>query len=194
MKNKWQQSIVELPNAESGKAVPIIADGGIATVNLGDGRNIPVLIIDTSKRPDIVDLVNAHKELPPGDVKSMWGKRSKSNKFISLILTFEKPSHAVVVLDFDIVKQGILVEQIVTTQALYLQPGHYGDKVSTTLDKSKIIVEVRNTGFREKWNEIFQDELVTHFRKNGLSRKSSVEVAKNVISSLRLLVDFRIRK
>jgi len=82
MKNKWQKKFIKLPNDVSQEPVSIIADGSIATVHFGDGRNIPVLIIDTAKRPDIVDLVKAQQEQPPGDVKSTWVRLSKSKNLI----------------------------------------------------------------------------------------------------------------
>lgn len=66
MNSKWHSKFVELQNEVHKEPVPIIADGSIATVHFGDGRNIPVLIVDTAKRPDIVDLVKAQEEQPPG--------------------------------------------------------------------------------------------------------------------------------
>ena len=35
------------------KPVPIVADASIATAGLERGRNIPLLILDTSSRPDV---------------------------------------------------------------------------------------------------------------------------------------------
>lgn len=194
MKNKWQNKFIELPSAEYKEPVPIIADGSIATVHFGEGRNIPVLIIDTTKRPDINDLVNAQREQPPGDVKSSWGWQSKSKNLISLILEFERPSQTIVILEFNIVEQGILVESILTAQGLYLQPGFPGDRLKNTFNNSKIIVEIPDKGFRNEWNKLFQTELEVYFRKKGLNRKASREAVNNAISDLRKLINFRLRK
>lgn len=139
-------------------------------------------------------MVKAQEEQPPGDVKSGWGRLSKSKKFISLILVFERPSQTTVILEFDIVKQGILIESILTAQSLYLQPGHPGDRLSTTLHNSKIIAEIPDMGFREEWKKMFPNELEAYFRKKGLNRKSSREAAKNAISDLSKLINFRMRK
>jgi prepilin-type processing-associated H-X9-DG protein len=194
MKYKWHNNNIELPNRESERPVKIVGDGSIANVLFADGRLIPVLIIDTSTRPDIVDLVKVQEEQPPGDVKSIWGRVSKSKKYISLILVFERPSHTVVVLEFDITKQGILVESILTAQALYLQPGQPGDKVSSTRANSSIIVEIPDMGFREVWNKLFQHELEIYYRTNGLNRTMSREAAKNTISETRKFAKLRISK
>jgi hypothetical protein len=194
MKNKWNNKFVELPNEVSQEPVPIIADGSIATVHFGDGRNIPVLIIDTAKRPDIVDLVKAQEEQPPGDVKSTWGRLSKSKNLILLILVFERPSQTTVVLKFDIVKQGILVESILTAQSLYLLPGSPGDRLKNIYNNSKIIAEIPDKGFRKVWNKLFQNELDAYFRKKGLNRNASREAVKNAISDISKLVNFRMRK
>ncbi|MDP8267121.1 MAG: hypothetical protein P9L97_00205 [Candidatus Tenebribacter davisii] len=193
MKNKWHSEFIEITNEVNKEPVPIIADGSIATVHFGDGRNIQVLIIDTTKRPDIVDLVKAQEEQPPGDVKSTWGRLSKSKDLISLILVFERPSQTTVILEFDIVKQGILVESILTAQSLYLQPGRPGDRLKNTVNNSKIIVEIPDIGFRKVWNKLFQTELEAYFRKKGLNRKASREAVKNAISDLRKIVNFRMR-
>jgi len=194
MKNKWHSEIIELQNEVSKEPVPIIADGSIATLHFGDGRNIPIIIIDTAKRPDIFDLVKSQEEQPPGDVKSAWGRLSKSKNFISLVLFFERPSQTTVILEFNIVEQGILVESILTAQSLYLQPGLPGDRLKNTVNNSKIIVEIPDMGFREVWNNLFQSEVEAYFRKKGLNRKASCEAAKNAISELRKLANFRMRK
>ena len=46
--------------------VPIVAEGAISSTTLGDGRLIPVLILDTSNRPDIDEFVRVHQHLPAG--------------------------------------------------------------------------------------------------------------------------------
>ena len=50
--------------------VPILADAAIATEKIGNGKLIPVLILDTSERPDVAELIRIHAHLPQGDVIS----------------------------------------------------------------------------------------------------------------------------
>ena len=73
MKLKSRQ--VEIPIKHPWEAQParIINDAAVATVGVGDGRLIPLVIIDSAERPDIEELVRVHKYLPPGDVKVQWG-------------------------------------------------------------------------------------------------------------------------
>lgn len=53
--------------------VPIVGDGAIANPDLGDGRIVPVLIVDCEGFSALEDLISLHQGLPPGDVVSMWG-------------------------------------------------------------------------------------------------------------------------
>lgn len=193
MKNKWHRTDIALPNLESAKPVPIVGDGAIATVILGEGRMIPVVIIDTSQRSDVEDLVKAQKQQTPGDVQSQWARLSHSKRYIALLLTFKRPSNILLILEFDIVKQGILIEFILTTKALYIQPGRNGDRLSSTLDNERILVEVPELGFREEWRKIWHKELEKHFRKEGLKRGEAREAAKTVMSQLYEISIFRMR-
>ena len=87
--------------------VPVVADGSIATVAVGDGRMIPLLILDTSKRPDIEDMVKVHHHMgSQGDVTSVWGRPDRffDTGTVRLLLTFERPSRCQVLLQFDIKK------------------------------------------------------------------------------------------
>ena len=54
---------VSIQHPVEAEPVPVVADGSIATVAVGDMRMIPLLILDTSKRPDIEDMVKAHHHM-----------------------------------------------------------------------------------------------------------------------------------
>lgn len=193
MKNKLHHETIEFKNLESQIPVPIIADGSIASASLGDGKCIPVLIIDTSKRSDINDLVKAINTQLPGDVRSGWINYKKQAGLISLFLNFERPSEIIVILEFNIIRQGILIESILSSKALYLQPGKNGDKVSSTFCNDRILVEVPDMGFYSQWNEIFQKQLEIYFRKNGADRKTSEVAAINAIVEARKIIKLRIK-
>lgn len=73
-KDKWHREAIPVRHPAEAEAVPVVADAGIATVGVGDGRMIPLLILDTSQRPDIEDMVKAHHAVDgQGDVKAQWG-------------------------------------------------------------------------------------------------------------------------
>ena len=114
MSQRWRRANIPLTGSGSSKTVPIVGDAAIATPILGEGRLIPVLIIDTSDRPDIGDLVKILQRPPLGDVTSQWGRLHWHKKTVALILTFKRPSKVVVILEFDVTEQGILVDLILT--------------------------------------------------------------------------------
>ena len=73
--------------------VRIVSDAAIARQDLGEGRLIPLLIIDVVERPDIINLVNAHEHLPPGDMTCLWGQPQGEKNKISLIIDFIRRSN-----------------------------------------------------------------------------------------------------
>ena len=85
--------------------VPIVADASIASMAVGDGRIISLLILDTSKRPDIEDMVKAQNHMrSQGDLTASWGRPDTffDTGTVILILTFEKPSRCLILHQFDI--------------------------------------------------------------------------------------------
>jgi hypothetical protein len=90
-------------------------------------------------------------------------------------------------------KQGNLVESILISQSLYLQPGCLGDRLINTLDNIRIIIEVPDMGFRNVWDPIFLAAVEAYFRKKGLNKKASHEAAINGIHEMRKLISFRMR-
>jgi hypothetical protein len=83
----------------------------VSTRGAFGGQLVPLVILDTSDRPDIDELIRVHgTPQHPGDVKIQWVELAGHKGFIALILTFLRPSEATVIIEFDIVKQGVLVE------------------------------------------------------------------------------------
>lgn len=183
---KWKKGGIKIRNRAEKKPVPIVSDAAVATRGTADGRIIPVLIIDTSLRPDIEDMVRAHRYIGAGDAKSTWSIPSRFNfDKISLILTIVKPSRCVLIIEFNIVRQGGLVDQIIYAQGVYIQPGKEGDRLSTTMDHDRILVEVPSRHFRNEWDRIFYKALSKNFKKRGLSRNDSKNAARNFIKEWR---------
>jgi hypothetical protein len=52
--------------------VPIVADAAIATEWMGDGRLIPLIIVDTTDRLDLEEFIRIHQYASPGDAGSQW--------------------------------------------------------------------------------------------------------------------------
>jgi hypothetical protein len=152
---------------------------------------VPLIIIDTTNRSDLDEFIRLQEHLPPGDVDSQWGQLPGGSGRVALVLSFKKPIESTAVLEFDIVRQGILVDQIVTAKLLYLQSGRPGDRFITNPDAPRIFVEVLAGGFREHWDKLFHKQLAKHFRATGLGRQMSKEAARKAIMEMRDFGRFR---
>ena len=159
------------------KPVPIVADGSVASADIGEGRHIPVLILDTVNRPDIVTMVRAHQEVGSGDVISYWSFKRRLSGLDAprLILRTTKPSICVVTIDFDFSKnQGCLVDLIMRSQAIYLQPGRPGDRVSSTFGAPRISLEIPvNEVFEKRFRTLHEKSVFQQFRKRGMRRRQA---------------------
>ena len=164
---------------------PIVGDAAVAEGHIAEGRLIPLVIIDAEVRPDIAELIRAHQHTPPGDVTCRWGQLQGSKDRVALFLHFTKPIQLSAALEFEIVRQGILVEQMLVAKCLYLQPGKPGDRISTSWKVPRILIEVPDTGFREAWDYLFERNLVADFKRRGLSRQQAKQVTKEALSKLR---------
>ena len=192
-----QRLEIPLRHETEAHPVPIVADASIATAVVGEGRNIPLLILDTSSRPDIETMVQAHQTLGPGDATSVWS--FKESGFVCrtprLLLKVTKPSECVVVIDFDMAKrQGPLVDQIVWAQGVYLQPGRPGDRLATTMDNPKILVEVpASKEFEKRFWPIYEKAIFRNFRQMGMSRADAKQSVQTFLREWRDIFHRRIQ-
>ena len=164
-----RRGTITIHNEREKRPVPNVADAAIAAERFADGRLVPLLILDTTDRPDLEELVRIHEHLSPGDVECQWGALDPK-EHISLVLLFKRPIESVAILDFDIVKQGILVDQILAAKLLYIQAGQVGDRFYKNPHAPKILVEIPDTGIRDYWDKIFHRHMTKHMRRSGLSR------------------------
>jgi hypothetical protein len=186
---------IPLHSEQERRPVPIVADAGIAAATLGDGRLVPLLIINTAERPDLDELIRVHEHLPPGDVDIQWGTLPGSKKdHVALVLWFKKPIEATAILEFDIVRQGILIDQILTARMFYLQPGRPGDRLKTTLGARRIFVEVPDTGFRERWEKLFHKRLAKNMKSKGLGSQEARQAAAKAIEAMRTVGRLRMKR
>lgn len=195
MKKKRKIASIQLNNEIEKVPVPIVSDALIATTGIADGRLLPLVIIDASSRPDIEDWIKANKYLGPGDAETFWGKLSEKDEGkIDLILVITKPSRCVVLLEFDIVSQGILVDLIVRNRGLILQCGREGDRLISTTEKDRILVEVPSKDVQEEWNTIFHSVLEKNFRKEGFRRHEAKKMSEEAILKLRKVHALRMKE
>jgi hypothetical protein len=153
--------------------VPIIGDGAIGSPIFGDGRLIPVLIIDFDTNRALRDLIHLHENTQPGDAIVTWGHSRFfrfNNKYVYLVLDFTRPSEVTAAFKFDVDRQGGLVDGIINACGVYLQPKESGLRVVQGLDEPKILVEIPASADLPNWDEIYNARLVKQFRRQGLSR------------------------
>jgi hypothetical protein len=184
----WDRTLSRLfrPKIRSDvRVASIVGDAGIADGHVAEGRLIPLVILDAEERPDLKELVRAHAGSRAGDVDCQWGQINQRSDRVALMLHFMKPVEVSAALEFEIVRQGILVEQILVAKCLYLQPGKVGDRLSNTFNEQRILVEVPDTGFRPTWDVLLQRHLVADFRQRGLSRQQAKAATKGAIEKLR---------
>lgn len=187
-RSKWRKMEMPLRHPSEKDPVPIAGDGMVATAIQSYGLWIPVLILDTSSRPDFETLVHAHGELGPGDAISGWSFKTRFGLGFAapkLVLRFTKPSQCVVIVKFDLESQGILVDQILWAKGVYLQPGRPGDRLATTFDTPRILVEVTANGaFAKRFRSARKKALFRSFRYKGMSRIDSKNAVRALLGKL----------
>jgi len=136
---------------------------------------------------------------PSGDVHCTWGS-NKALKWkkapadlskIALFLEFERPCETFVNIEFDVLKHAAVIDTILESKALYLQPGKEGDRFMHDPDRSKISVEVPDTGFKELWSKLWHKSLVKRFKKTGLNRSDAIKAADKTIKETRKMYSYR---
>jgi hypothetical protein len=177
----------------SAEICKIVADGGISIPDVGEGRFIPILVIETADYSFIPEFIRMHQSIDSGDTKLKWGLDSKNysrQKQVYLNITVLKPVELDFFIEFDIESQCSLVDAILQARSLILQTGKFGDKASD-LKKPKLLFEVPDLDFDREWNNIFIETLIRIFRKKGNSKKVSKRLAINRIDSIRELWKIR---
>jgi hypothetical protein len=183
---------IKLNHAREALPVRIVGDGAISTSGVGDGRMLPVLILDTAQRPDIREYAALHKISGPGDVQVQWGQMPEYADTMMLILAFKRPVEMKAIIAFDLQRNhGFLVEQILGMNGVYIQAGAEGDRLKNTMDTPRVIVEIPDTGFRVIWDKLYLKFTERKFREMGLTRKDARNAAGEAIAKLREFGSFR---
>lgn len=176
---------------ESYRLVPIVADGAIGHPDILDGRILPVLILDCAKHQALEDVIHAHEHTPPGDCTTTWKWKLLSRRHVYLQLDFRFPIETTAVVAFEVATQGALVESIINTRCVYLQPLSSGELVSEGLGMPKILVEVPATTTFPIWDALHRRALEKRYKKKGLSSKQAREA---VTQHLARMHDIQFRK
>ncbi|MDO0822532.1 hypothetical protein [Desulfosporosinus nitroreducens] len=170
----------------------LVSDVAITSAHIANGKTVPLVILDTTDNRDIEEVILFHGSVQQGHVKTRWGK-SRDNKVICLIFTFINPVPKEFVVAFDTRKQGGVIDLIIKSQLLYIQPGKPKDRVSNTMDAPRLLVEVPSTYFANEWKKTFDEIMTRYFRKQGLSKKKAKSAATDLHNEWGIIRDFRLK-
>ena len=194
MPSKWHWGEIRLQTSDEAQPVPIVWDGLVGVRGLGEGRLIPLLILDTTKRSDIDDMIRAHHHLGPGDATSVWMRPSRwTEDRVGLVITTIKPTRCTIVIEFDLDTWGGTVDKIVEKQAVYIQPGRPGDRLVTTMDHGRLLVEIPTREFRQNWDHMFRKATIAKLRRRGLNRTQAKQAAAQFMETWRQALSHRMR-
>jgi hypothetical protein len=187
--SRFRSGLIELSHEREKDALRIVADGAIGHPGVGEGRLIPLVILDTSSRPDLEEYIRVHQYGGAGDVKCQWGQLIGHDNTVALVLSFIRPAELVAIVEFDLQRHhGVLVEQVLGTKALYIQTGREGDRLKHDVNLPKVILEVPETGFgRQFWDRIYCRYTTAKLRERGLNSADAKRAAKESIAELRKL-------
>lgn len=191
---RMQYRDINFRNPSERVPVRIISDAMVATGHIGDGRFIPLLILDENQRPDIAEMIRIHHQVAvPGDQHHQWGRLPGREGTISLVLEFIRPAELKAILNFDIEKQGGVVDAVIRARALYLQSGKDGDRLINTLDKPRILVEIGDLGIDREWEDELRKHLFKRFRRDGMSRAEAKRAVVVCLAEWRKMTGQRMR-
>jgi len=146
-----------------------------------DARLVPLVVIDTSERPDLDSLFASYTPEAVGNVAIQWGRRDGAPKgTVTLNIKFIAPVEQLLMLDFEIVRQGLLVDGILRTRELYLQ-GIRSNDADQEARSPKIRVVVPDTKFDGIWQELLMDELVQRSKALGATEHHARFLAQESI-------------
>ena len=203
---------IHKPKAKKRKAilpymhvVDIVADGTLADSRQAGGLQVPVLVLDTSQRPDINDVLLAHsyEHLDNGDVETIW-TQSDAN-WIGLDVQFKRPVETRAIIRFPLPKYAMLIHLTLTAQSLRIHPGQPGSKFSdfyfpvesddraVESTSESLFLDVPRGGFEIIWNDMYRSHLVKYFKNTRkCSDAKARELAEEAFSNIDTMSNFRL--
>ncbi len=166
-------------------------EGLLSSHNIGEGRLIPVLVLDVGENQDINDLIQMHDSIIAGDAAITWIQDFYNRKDFILRIKFIKPMEISFGIRFKISEDYSIIDGIIQSKGVFIQTGKKGDKVSKSLDKSKILIEVPETGIKSIWSQMLNKALISKYKKMGFSRTESKEITQDHILKMRELWKIR---
>lgn len=170
----------------------LLEDGLYSSEGYGEGRLIPVVVIDFSQHKVILELIDHHNSIDNGDVTLRWITNILDKKSLILKVNFSKPITIEFGINFNTLQSFNIIDAIIQSRGLIIQNGKKGDKPSRNFKHTSLMIEVPNLGFDNIWEKKFHANLESYFRKKrGLSKKEAIMYTKEHIKQIRELLKIR---
>jgi hypothetical protein len=88
-------------------------------------------------------------------------------------------------LDFDLGRQGSVIDLAMRAHAIYLQAGKPGDRLYRTLDSPRMIAELGGQMPAKKWEDLWAKATIKRLRAKGLGRSEAKGGARVLIDQFR---------
>jgi hypothetical protein len=107
-------------------------------------------------------------------------------------LRFLQPIDVQLVLMFSIETQGLVVDLMLRGEAVYLQAGVPGDRLITSREADRVLVELPDGGFRAVWDKLFLERMTDVIAKRlAIRRRKARPKAEQLIDEMRRISGFR---
>ncbi len=190
LKRKHRRIELSIRDPVEKEPVPIVADAVLLIKDFADSKALPVLVLDTTERPDIETMVEAHETSGTGECLTAWDFSRTKRGIARLVIRFDSPSKCVMVIDFGLLDRGGVVDQIIRTNGFYLVCGKPGDRFMGKHEEGRVLVEVTADPGFDQWTTILTDALARNARReSGVPRKQAKGYARAVIKDWRELWD-----
>lgn len=167
----------------------VVSDGALAT-NIVEGALVPILVLDTSARPDLTELIRIHKHIDAGDIIFAWTAQGDD---VQLLIDFLRPIEASAVVPLSIERQAILVDMMLQAKAVYLQAGKPGQRLRDHHSDARVLVELPHTGMEKVWDDKFLRQMGKVFRSRGLRRAEASQAAFDALLYIRTITTTRVQ-
>jgi hypothetical protein len=176
--------------SDEGEVVEIVGDGAVMAAGHVGGTSVPVLLLDLTDHPDVIQAMKAHATYDEGDVGFFWGKGRRNT--VGLRLKMVRPVTLTLDLFFVPSTQGNLIDWMIRARAVYLRSAVPGDNMISSDGNLQLLLSLPHTGFEAIWERMYVDLMTKKIRKQkGISRRKANQLAVDAISELRELSGIR---
>ena len=172
---------VDVANPEQ-SPLRVVSVASVASADVAQGRRVPLLILDTSCRPDFEQLVHAHADSGLGDLITQWLTVGDAllPSAAYLMCVFRSPAPCAVAVEFTLPECGRVLDFVLCVRGVWLQPGRADHHPASKFhDRPSIFVEV-GADFAA-WEEVYPRLLALELQKMGHDREVAMQLAPQLI-------------